>query len=205
MLSRVSLLWSDHLSRPLLFSSLLHCWPLTSQTLRPLWTADAPRTVLTVPLLSAAIDSRPLPSFLKFLFFTTSLLQSSSLPSSPTQEVRIQIRLQEPSLDIVSLLMFCVHLCLSSYFISNLSVCCLLPFLHDSRHSSVKCVCIHACFVFIRAHMILQLCIYVLFILLLSRRLICVSVFCLHTFKAAPHDGAQSQAGLIKVKINVRS
>ena len=85
VLSRVSLSWSDHLSRPsllfssllfssLLFSSLLHCWPLTSQTLRPLWTADALRTVLTVPL-SAAIDSWLLPSF---FFFYTSLLRSSS-------------------------------------------------------------------------------------------------------------------------------
>lgn len=96
----VFLLLFDHVS---CVSSLLHCRPLTSQTLRPLWTVDALRIVLTVHLLAAAIDSWLLP-FYHFLF------SNHPLPPSSQQEVRLQIRLQDRKNYISCYIFFLSHL-----------------------------------------------------------------------------------------------
>ena len=128
-------------------------------------------------------------SFLPFLF------SNHLLPSSPTQEVRLHIRLQDknrnfPKCFLVNVLLS-IFLCLVIYRnVSTSPHCPPIAWLFVNM-----CVCI------ICVYMSLKVCIYVLFIFWLSRHLICDCVFCLHIFKAELHDGTHSQISLIKVML----
>lgn len=191
VVSCFSLLWFD------LFSS-----PLLTFDLSDLETSVDSRC--TTDSADSAFIGRRYWFPASFLPFLSS---NHPLPSPSTQEVRLQIRLQDKKRLLCSYffpdyyrvnteLSFFLFACSSVFFIS-------LHYLLKPAYI----LCLSVLYVCIHVYSIICLYVFCKFAsmfysyFLLSRHLISVCVFCVHVFKAELHDGAHSQIRLIKINI----
>lgn len=198
---------SETLCRLVFFCYDLIWFDLSSLLLFPLLTFDLSdfETSVDSRCTTDSADSAFIGRRYWFLASSFSPFLSSNhpLPSPPTQEVRLQISLQDNkdtdfSFIIVILLMFCCP-----------SLCFLVIYINSSPHLSVPTsisphyspitfwisvlagkLCLYSCLSYYMGSYDSSNMYYSYF--LLSRHLICVCVFCLHTFKAELHDAAHS-------------